>query len=216
MSDQPDAAIRVDRRTAIKWVLLAGAAVQLPDFVVAAAQPPGPAPAGYGKDPSLQKIYAAGELWPLTLTDAQKRTTTALCDLIIPADEHSPAASAAAVPEFIDEWISAPYPDCKRDREVIVPGLAWLDAETRRRHAGDFATLNPEQARRICDDISNRSLAQPQFALAAAFFSRFRDLTALGYYTTPIGMKDLRYVGNEPLVTFEGPPLEALKRVGLA
>ena len=29
-------------------------------------------------------------------------------------------------------------------------------------------------------------------------------------------MKDLKYVGNVPTVTFEGPPLEALKKVGLA
>lgn len=205
---------QIDRGTAIKWVLVAGAAAQLPDFVVAAARPDGAATMGYGKDPDLLKTHAAGELWPLTLTDAQKRTTTVLCDLIIPADEHSPSASAVAVPRFIDEWISAPYPDCKHDRDIIVPGLAWLDAEARRRYGSDFATLKPEQASRICDDICNRS--QAQFADATEFFERFRALTALGYYTTPIGMKSLGYVGNEPRATFEGPPPEVLKRVGLA
>jgi hypothetical protein len=206
--------MQIDRRTAIKWVLVAGAAAQLPEFAFAADPARSAAAAGYGKDPNLLKTYAAAELWPLTLTDAQKRTTRALCDLIIPADEHSPAASAVAVPEFIDEWISAPYPDCKRDREIIAPGLAWLDTEARQRHGDDFAALSLEQSRRICDDIRNR--AQTRFAEAAAFFECFRNLAALGFYTTPIGMKDLQYVGNEPRGQFDGPTLEALKHVGLA
>lgn len=208
--------MQIDRRTAIKWVLVAGATAQLPDFAFAAELPRGVAPGGYGKDPNLLKPYAAGELWSLTLNNEQKRTVRTLCDLIIPADADSPAASSVGVPEFIDEWISAPYPDCKRDREVIVPGLAWLDAESQRRHGKDFSAANPEHASRICDDICDLAKAQPRFAEAGAFFARFRELAALGFYTTPIGMKDLRYVGNEPLVRFDGPPLEVLKRVGLA
>jgi hypothetical protein len=162
------------------------------------------------------KTYAAGELWPLTLTDAQLRTTSALCDLIIPADEQSPAASAAAVPRFIDEWISAPYPNCKLDREIIVRGLQWINTEAQRRFQLDFAALSAEQTRLICEDIRSRTQAHPQYTDAALFFKHFRDLTALGYYTTPVGAKDLGYVGNEPQATFEGPSLEVLKRAGLA
>jgi Gluconate 2-dehydrogenase subunit 3 len=203
----------IDRRTAIRWVLAAGAAAHLPDVAFAGEQLP--AALGYGKDPNLLKTYTAGDLWPLALTDAQKRTTRVLCDLIIPADETSPAASAVAVPEFIDEWISAPYPDCRRDRETIGRGLEWLDAEARRRYANEFAALNADQSRRICDDICNPSQAQAHFAEAAVFCSRFRELTALGYYTTPIGMKVLGYTGNEPLAKFDGPPPEVLKRLGL-
>ena len=203
----------IDRRTAVKWVLAASAAAQLPEFAFAATS--GAAVSGYGKDPDLLRKYAAGELWPLTLTEPQRRTTRVLCDLIIPADEHSPAASAVATHEFIDEWISAPYPDCRRDREVVVSGLAWLDGESQRRHDKNFADAGADQTSAICDDICDASDAAPQFAQAALFFRRFRELAALGYYTTPIGMKDLRYVGNEPLVAFNGPPPEVLKRLGL-
>jgi hypothetical protein len=203
----------LDRRTAMKWVLAAGAAAQLPDFAVAAA--PAGSPQGYGKDPDLLKRHAAGDLWPLTLDEKQRRTTRALCDLIIPADERSPAASAVATHEFIDEWISAPYPDCKRDRAAIVPGLDWLDQESRRRHGREFAGVSAEQMSRLCDDIADAAKAKPEHAEAAAFFKRFRELTAIGYYTTPVGMKDLRYVGNEPLVAFHGPPAEVLKQLGL-
>jgi len=203
----------LDRRTAVKWVLAAGAAAQLPDFTVAATV--GGSPSGYGKDPDLLKRYAAGDLWPLTLDEPQRRTTRALCDVIIPADEHSPAASAVAAHLFIDEWVSAPYADCKRDRDTIVPGLDWMDQEARRRYGREFASAGAEQMSRLCDDIADVAKAKPEHAAPAAFFKRFRELTAIGYYTTPIGMKDLRYVGNEPLVAFNGAPAEVLKRLGL-
>ena len=45
------------------------------------------APRGYGTDPDLVKSYRAGQLWPLTMNEAQRRTAAALCALIIPADE---------------------------------------------------------------------------------------------------------------------------------
>lgn len=200
---------QVDRRTAMKWVLAAGAAAQLPDFAFAAASAQ-----GYGKDPNVMKAYTPGEAWPLTLNESQRRATFILCDLIIPADEHSPAASTVAVHQFIDEWISAPYPDCQRDRELIVPGLALLDAVSQRRFSRGFADAAPDKQRLMCDDFT--APAPPaNLADAAAFFRRFRELTSIGYYTTPVGMKDIGYTGNEPLVAFAGPPPEVLKRLGL-
>src|SRR5450432_4207228 len=40
-----------------------------------------------------------------TFDDHQWKTVNVLCDLIIPADERSVSASAAGVPEFMDDWI---------------------------------------------------------------------------------------------------------------
>lgn len=205
--------LRVDRRTAIKWVLAASAALQLP--TVGLAQDTLKNVSGYGKDPNLLKIHQLGELWPLTLSEAQRATATVLSDLIIPADEHSPAASKVGVVDFIDEWVSAPYPVNQRDKPVVVEGLAWLDAESQRRFKNRFSALTEKERAAICDDISAAKPAA-QLAEAAAFFSRYRALTAGGYYTTPVGMKDLRYVGNVAMTTFEGPPPEVLKRLGLA
>lgn len=204
---------RIDRRTAIKWVLAASAALQLP--TVGLAQDTLKNVSGYGKDPNLLKIHQLGELWPLTLSEAQRATATVLSDLIIPADEHSPAASKVGVVDFIDEWVSAPYPVNQRDKPVVVEGLAWLDTESRRRFKNSFTALTEKERIAICDDLSAAKPAA-QFAEAATFFSRYRALTAGGYYTTPVGMKDLRYVGNVAMTTFEGPPPEVLKRLGLA
>ena len=53
------------------------------------------------------------------------------------------------------------------------------------------------------------------FANAAKFFARYRDLTAGGFYSTPVGRKDLQYIGNVALASFDGPSLEVLRKVGL-
>jgi hypothetical protein len=164
----------------------------------------------------MVKIYRPGDVWPLTFTPAQRRAAVALCDVILPADEESPSASAVGVPDFLDEWISAPYPAQAADRPMILAGLAWLDAEARRRFQADFADLAAAQQTAICDDLCDPARARPEHRDGVKFFKKFRDLAAGGYYTTPAGMKAIGYFGNVPLPGFEGPPPEALRHVGLA
>ena len=120
---------RVDRRTTIKWVIAAAAslpAIRRDAFAEgnAAASAPAAAAKGYGTDPDLTRIYAPGDLWPLTFTAAERRTATVLCDLILPADAKSPSASAVGVVDFIDEWISAPYQDNAGDRTDHPRGIS--------------------------------------------------------------------------------------------
>src|SRR5436305_7746562 len=121
---------RMDRREAIKWMVAATAALSVVDARSFAAVR---AINGYGTDPKLNEAYKPGDLWPLTFTPEQRRAVTALCDLIIPADEKSPSASQLQVPDFIDEWVSAPYPRQKEDRKEILVGLKWLDKEAKKR-----------------------------------------------------------------------------------
>src|SRR5437879_3758042 len=94
---------RMDRREAIKWMLTATAAISVLEAKTLRAAP---AATGYGTDPNLMTSYKIGDLWPLTFNPEQRRLAAALCDLIIPADEKSPAASKLYVQDFIDEWIS--------------------------------------------------------------------------------------------------------------
>jgi hypothetical protein len=129
---------------------------------------------------------------------------------MIPADDRSPSASQLMVPDFIDEWISAPYPRQQEDRKIIIEGLAWLETEARKRFKNSFDSLSEEQRRAICDDVCHREKAKRSFKTAALFFSKFRDLTASGFYTTPEGWKDLPYLGNVPLTQFDGPPPNVL------
>lgn len=215
---------RMDRRAAIKWMLTAAASAALlersgvPSVAADASANATPAAAakGYGTDPDLLRNYKPGDLWPLTFTEQQRRTAAALCDVIIPVDAKSPSAASLGVHDFIDEWISAPYAAHVRDRALIVEGLDWIEAESQRRFQLSFTNTIVSQKREICDDICFVPNAKPEFQTAARFFTRFRDLTGGGFYTTPEGMKDIGYVGNVALAAFPGPPPEVLKQLGLA
>jgi hypothetical protein len=204
----------MDRRTTIKWVLAAGAAYPL--LGTRAARADAASTAGYGTDPKLVANFRPGELWPLTLNAAQRKLAAVLADIIIPADEHSSSASAAGVVEFIDEWLSAPYPDYQRDRTIVLGGFGWLDAEGVRRFGKEFSALATAAQHAICDDICDKSRATTERADAARFFALFRDLTAGGFYSTPIGRKDLSFIGNVALASFDGPPPALLKALKLA
>ncbi len=210
--------VRMERRTAIQWMLSVTATLAMPGLRVAdAAAPSSPATgAGYGADPSMVRIYKPGDVWPLTFNARQRRVAAALCDVIIPADELSPAASVVGVPEFLDEWVSAPYAAQQSDRRPLLEGLAWMDEEAKRRYHSEFADLNAQKQAEICADLARPDKARADLKSAASFFKRYRDLTLGAYYTTPEGMKAAGYVGNVPLVAFSGPPEEALRHVGLA
>jgi hypothetical protein len=205
----------MDRRTTLKWVLAAGAAWPMMAHRGALANPPSPLH-GYGTDPDLSVNSHPGEPWPLTMNDAQRQFAGVLSDIIIPADEFSPSASAAGVVDFIDEWVSAPYPSFLRDRGIVLGGFAWLDEESRRRFGKDFMAIDSGRQLRICDDICDPARAAAPLRDAAQFFTRYRDLTAGAFYSSPSGRKDLNYIGNVPLATFDGPPLALLKSLGLA
>ena len=216
-----DASSRVSRRTVLK---LMAAAAALPTLAAEACEPGTPDPSalpapasnplasGTAWDPDL---IAPTVSWEGVLTESEMRTARALCDVIIPADNGSPAASTLGVPEFIDEWIGAPYPAHRREQVRIRGGLLWLDTESVQRFGAGFADLTLEQQRAICDDICYVPDAAPEHRAAALFFDRFRDLTSTGFWTTEEGMADLGFVGNVPLASFDGPPREILERLGL-
>jgi len=218
-----------DRRTTIKLIMAAAAAMpalraraNYRDMLEPGASGPGdlrqfvPTMQGYGPDPDLIKAYEKGAFWPLTLSADQRQLATALSDLIIPEDGHSPSASAVGVVDFIDEWISAPYPQQRADRETVLNGFTWLDGEARHRFEQPFAGLGEGQQRGICDRICDKSRAAADLQGPAQFFASYRNLTAAGFYTTLAGRKDLQYIGNVALTHFDGPPVELLKRLGLA
>lgn len=208
----------MSRRELVQWFAAAGTSMAtgvMPSFGHGAeSYVPGSAPSfpkGYGTDPLLNTVYKPGDVWPLTLDESQKRTVTALCDVILPADDLGPAASAVAVPEFIDEWISAPYPNQMADRPEILEGLEWLEKESQTRFAKDFADLDEASQHAICDDICDPEKAVPGLKKAAFFFRKFRNIAAGGYYSTEAGWKAIGFVGNIAMGSFEGPPSEVLK-----
>ncbi|MDZ7630147.1 MAG: gluconate 2-dehydrogenase subunit 3 family protein [Gemmatimonadaceae bacterium] len=180
---------------------------------VTAPVPPKAGPRGTATDPDL---ITPASSWPRLLSAAEMTTLAALCDMIIPADDKSPSASAVGAHRYINEYVSAPYDWAERALVRIRGGLTWLDVESGRRFGGRrFTALTVAERTQICDDICHLPRAKPEHQAAARFFDQVRDLTASGFYTTDAGMKDLQYVGNVPLSKFDGPPPEVLRHLGL-
>lgn len=198
----------LSRREAIRRILAASALVAT--FELRAVTPSETTP-GIGFDPDLLKKEIP---WPRLLTEAEKRIVTALADLILPEDEFGPAASAVGVPDFIDEWVSAPYEPQIKDRKILREGLSWLDAEARSRFGEGFAECALDAQTAIVSDIVTEGTAARK--QARGFFLLFRDRATGGYYTTPEGWKAIGYTGNVAMAEFPGPPPEALKQASLA
>jgi len=169
--------------------------------------------AGYGSDPNLLKPNVP---WPLTLTSEQRATLRIAADLMLPADDRSPSGSALGLDAFIDEWVSAPYPDQQRDRKLILSGLQWLDAESSARFGHGFAAAGDSERRIIFDQIAFKGKVQPGYGRPAFFFSRLRGLMLGGFFSRPEGMKDIGYIGNTPSATYAGPSDQALAHLNAA
>jgi hypothetical protein len=206
---------RINRRDALKWIASAAAFIpSLNNLSLAAGNPSAIKAQGYGPDPDLLKIYRPGDLWPLSFTDDQRRLVIALCDIIMPADEQSPSASSLGVHDFVDEWISSPYPEQAKDRKLILQGLPWLDEEAQKQGAKNFVGLKLTQQTAICRILA-RSAKASNKKFPGSFFYLIRNLIAGGYYTTPAGMKDIGYTGNVARTHAPSPPPEALAHLGL-
>lgn len=202
---------QISRRVTLAWIAaasaFAGAQAQSPQV---ASWPAAPLPLtvpGYGSDP---KITTPSVPWPLTLDPHQHEVLRISADLMLPEDALSPSGGSLPLDVFIDEWISAPYPQQQADRALILPGLQWLDAETTRRFGVDFTLADDVQRRAVIDTIAYRSNQQPEFSDAIRFFARLRALMLAGFFSLPQGMADIGYLGNQPVEgDYPGPSPEA-------
>lgn len=136
-------------------------------------------------------------------------TITCLADIIIPKDNLSPSASEVGVPAFI-EFIVKDIPEHKIPMRG---GLKWLDIYAQKMFGKVFIKCEDIQQISIVDDIAYPSKIKPEVAQGISFFSRMRNLTASGFYTTKEGIQDLGYVGNKPGV-WNGVPEDVLKEHG--
>lgn len=142
--------------------------------------------------------------------DHEMKTITILSDIIIPKDEVSGSASEAGVPAFI-EFIAKDMP---RYQTPLRGGIKWLDIQSLKRFNADFASCTAQQQIEIVDDIAFPEKAKPEFQQGVSFFNTMRDLTACGFFTSEIGIKDLGYMGNKPN-QWDGVPEDVLAQYGV-
>lgn len=182
---------------------------------------------------ALRAAEEAGGYAPSFFSEHEWRSVRVLVDWIIPADERSGSATDAGVPEFMDFLMTDPEMDDRslEQRQVAMRGgLAWIDAECRKRFGHDFVECGEDQQRALLDAIAyeadaddagagspdgSRPDLQVRLEHGSSFFASFRDLTASGFWSSRMGVEDIGYVGNRALGEWTGPPPEVLRKLGI-
>lgn len=169
-----------------------------------------------------------GKYTPKLLNAHEWATVTRLSELVIPADAQSGSAVDAGAPQFIDLL-------CSQNQELAViftGGISWFDAEMRKRYGKEFVSATPAEQTALLDAIvaAERTVREqraetvlfaraPQYkgfsdytvkpstdlAPGVRFFDWARRLIVDAYYTSPIGIKDVNYIGNQALSKYEVP-----------
>src|SRR6266536_1488835 len=189
----PAASTRTRRQTLKMIVGSAASAVSLPILIDAAPQA-----VSHAAHMQARETPAA----PYVLkyfSKEQARTLDALCEVIIPADDHSPGAKAAKVSEYIDVIVSS----AADTRKLWADGLAAMDRMAREQYKNEYAQCTADQQTALMEQIS-RNEEQP-VTLEEKFFVALKATTIDGYYTSKIGIhQDLQYAGNTVVVDFQG------------
>ena len=162
-------------------------------------------------DNALRSAADGTPFAPKFFTAAEFRTVRVLADMIIPRDDRSGNASDAGVPEFMDFTVT----DRPNYQKWMRPGLAWIDAQSNTRFGKPFADATESQRSAILNDIAWPARAPASMADGVTFFNRFRDLTATGFWSSQIGVKDLKYQGNVFAPDWNGCPPAALQKLGV-
>jgi len=142
--------------------------------------------------------------------DHEMATIAILVDIIIPKDDVSGSATDAGVPDFI-EFIVKDKPELQTP---VRGGLRWLDVQCMKRFEKSFVDCSEQQRIEIVDEIAFPEQAKPEMRQGVSFFNTMRDLTATGFFTSEIGIKDLGYAGNTPN-QWDGVPQDVLDQYGL-
>jgi hypothetical protein len=198
--------MELDRRTALVWMGIVAAAIGGAEYFGLGDAPKAITGPGYGRDPNLVDPV---QYWSRTMTGEQLASIARLCDFILPAEGPAPSATALKVHEFIDEWISAPYPDQAADWLLILAGLDWMKGDARRRaNATSFTAASADVRHALLTDLANGASSGKM--APAGFYARVRKLVIGAYYTTEAGFKDIGYIGNVALSSYPGPSPEVL------
>lgn len=170
-----------------------------------------PADAGTGPDRHPVEKERDAKLMADKFFDEHEMATIAvLADIIIPKDETSGSATDAGVPAFIEFIVK----DKPSHQLPLRGGLKWLDMQCLKRYNKTFIDCSSQDQLTLVDEIAYPEKAKPEMKQGVAFFNRMRDLTATGFFTSQIGIKDLGYAGNTPN-RWDGVPQDVLDQYGV-
>ena len=148
---------------------------------------------------------------PKNFSSDEWQLVRSLVNYVIPRDARSGSATDAGVPEFMD-FILGEY---RNNQQWMREGLSWMNAECRRRFNNGWISCTDAQRREVLDAIAFPKRAEASVKAGADFFTRFRNLTASGFWTSRIGIADIGYMGNRAIAQWEGTPAEVQRWLGI-
>ena len=172
-----------------------------------------------------QEQKTSGFYKPRAFNDHEYGTIKHLAELIIPADEISGSAVDAGAPEFIDLLAS----QNEKLADIYTGGISWLDAHARLQHRATFVQLTAQEQVAMLHEIvqateehlkyassSYQNSVYPDFrgygvyregdlAPGVLFFDWVRKMVIDAFYTSPIGIKDVGFMGNKALSKYTVP-----------
>jgi hypothetical protein len=181
---------------------------------------------------------ALGEYKRQFLTEHEWKTVSRLAELIVPADAGGGSAVDAGAPEFIDLLCS----QNAKLGEIYTGGISWLDATMRDRYGKELVDAEEKEQTGMLDALVREERAigsrqtgsgdgpysefrdyqawdRPTMGAGVEFFDWVRKMSVDAYYTSPIGLKDVGYVGNGAYSEYTVPEeaiAYAMKRSPLA
>lgn len=211
----------IDRRTTIKWMLAGLGSVSMAN---ACGQPNVPSADAlrlgkaasingttYGVDPDMIEPSVT---WARTMTSRQLELAGKLSDVVLPATNELPAASAVGVPDFIDEWVSSPYEMTQNDRVECFDLFEWMEAEAVALSGVSFVEMSDENVTKMLDRIAWKDSVESGLEKQADAFNTFRTLATSAYFASEEGEAWIGYMGNQPITgAYPGPTPEALKHL---
>lgn len=147
------------------------------------------------------------------------KMVTTLAEMIIPKTD-TPGAIEAGVPKFIEMMVADWYND--KEREIFFSGLASLNQFCEEKFKKKFLKCNAEQQVAALQDAEAQAKAKVMFGntvfgsdlqakkvdSSTPFFTKIKELTVLGYYTSEVGAQTelsydpmpMRYEGDYDFV----------------
>lgn len=165
-----------------------------------------------GADAAMAQGAIGDDYLTTFFTAHEYDTVRLLVDALIPRDARSGSATDAGVPKFMDFLMT----DQPERQLAMRGGLAWLDAECLERFDKYFVDCDATERETLLDEIAYPDRARPELSHGVEFMNGFRNLTATGFFSSKMGVEDLRYLGNEYVTEWTGCPEEALRKLGLA
>jgi hypothetical protein len=170
------------------------------------------APEGLNFDRAPEEVAEHKKLISETFfTPHEMATIAVLSDIIIPADEISGSATDARVPDFIEFIVK----DKTQHQTPMRGGLRWVDLQCNKLFNKPFTECSSQEQLQLVDKIAFPEKAKTDMKQGVSFFNLMRNLTATGFYTSAIGIKDIGYAGNKPN-QWNGVPGDVLQQYGMS